>query len=372
MFGLTAEHYSINPKEEYDVFLVRQKEFQEFYQDLLGTLNSGKVPKYVVYGSFGIGKTHFLYHLKKLVSDVSEPIYLQTPPSHRRTSFTEFYGAVLSEIGRTRVMDVLGKGAAKPGKLRKLGMSEDLALVVENAIKNDKTFLLWKFLSGIRLKSSEADDLETIHTELAPDDAVAILNALGALNEEAGGKPLLLLVDEFESTSNIGGDARVVFTEAVRSLVDESSRVGVVFAVTARALAEMPGPIDYEPVRRRIGLTNYIQFKDYNENELEEFVYEAIQYRRDKKFDIKGALAGLKTNETVDSQSYPFSKEAVKEIVSSVALFAANNKIEAARPKELLELMDKGMRVALLNKKPFVSKDIIRKVSDEVVEGLSL
>lgn len=369
---MKEEYFVINPKKEYQVFFARQEEFNKFYQDLVGTLNSGRVPRYVVFGLFGVGKTHFLLHLRYKLTDRADTIYVATPSSHRRTSFVEFYRAIISALGRTTVIELLTEGIKRPAKVSELGLSEDLAYVIGNAVREKKSFILWKFLSGEKLKAAEAEMIEAVRPELSAEDAVALLNALATLHEKKSRKPLLLLVDEFETTMNIGGDARTSFAAAMRSLVDESSRVGVVFALTARALAEMPTAISDEPVRRRIGITNYVQFQEYKEDELEKFMREVIDYRRDSSFDIKKALTSLQTNENVDVETYPFSKEALREIANSVVIFREQGRIEAVRPKEAMEMMDKALRVGIATKLPFIGKDTIAAVRDEVVEALRL
>jgi len=372
MYGLKHEYFMINPKKEFQVFFARQEEFQRFYEDLLATMDMGRVPRYVLCGAFGVGKTHFLQHLKYKISDRADGIYVATPPCHRRSSFIEFYREVVSTMGRMTVTGLLREGLKSRARTKEMELSEDLAYVIDNALKEKKSFLLWKFLSGEKIKSAEADRLEAVRPQLFAEDAVAILNAIAIQHEKINKRPLLLLVDEFETTMNLGGDAKVEFTEALRSLVDEGSRVGIVFALTARSLAEMPDPLDTEPVRRRIGITNFIEFDEYKDEELERFMRQVIQYRRDSKFDVKKLLGSLQTKETVDVETFPFSGEALKEIANSVVLFKEQNKIEAVRPKEALEIMDRALRVATLRKLPFINKDIILAVRDEVVEALKV
>jgi Cdc6-like AAA superfamily ATPase len=370
MYGLKQNYFLINPKKEYEIFFAREAEFQKFYEDLVGTIDSGRVPRYVVFGLFGVGKTHFLLHLKYMLANSVDAIYVETPASHRRTSFVEFYRAIISALGRTAVTELLTDGLKKPAKMVELGLSEDLVHVTSNAVKEKKSFVLWKFISGEKLKGAEAEMLEAVRPELSADDAVALLNAIAVLRERANKKPLLLLVDEFETTMNIGGDAKMTFTESMRSLVDEGSKVGMVIALTARAMSEMPAPIYEDSVRRRIGVTNYIPFQEYDGEELETFMRQVIRYRREASFDAKKVPA--QTNETVNVATYPFSEEALREIANSVILFREQGKIEAVRPREALEIMDKALRLAIVKKLPFIGKDAILAVREEVVEVLRL
>ena len=372
MYGLKVDNFIINPKEEYEVFFAREAEFQRFFDDLVATMDSGRVPRYVVFGLFGVGKTHFLLHLRHKIGSRVDAFYVETPSCHRRTRFVDFYRAILSVIGRGTVMKLLTSGLKEHRRGLELGLTEDVRYVINNALSAKKHFVLWKWLMGEKLKASEAEELEAVRAELGDEDAVSILNALAILYEQMNRRAMLILVDEFENTAHIGGDAKTSFSEAMRSLVDESSKVGVIFALTSRALAEMPEPIDIEPVKRRIGITNYVSFREYTEDELERFIEQLIRYRRDSKFDFRKTLGDVRFSENMNESTYPFTTEAVKQIVSSVILFKEQNKTEAVRPKEVMELMDRALREAVTKKLQVISSDVILGIRDQVVEALKL
>jgi len=376
VYGLKVEYFVINPKTEYQVFFVREEEFKRFLSDLNATMDSGRIPRYAIFGGYGFGKTQALLHLKHELTSRADCVYVETPSCHRRTRFVEFYRSIINAFGRQTVIETLTKGINLIQQSKKsaseIGLSEELANIVSKAIATSQQFLLWRWIVGQKLSATEAAGIESVKRELADEDAVAILEALAILNVRFNKKPLLLLIDEFENTGHISGDARLTFTEAVRSLVDEGSHVGVVFAATARSMAELPSAIEDEPVKRRIGITNYIPFKEYSETELDQFVLQVISYRREKEFDVKKAVSALSLKETVTEATYPFTRDAIDEIVRSVVLFKEQGKIDGVRPKEALEIMDKGLRMAIEKKSPAISKDIILAVRDQVVEALSL
>lgn len=376
VYGLKVDYFVINPKKEYQIFFAREEEFGQFLKDLEATINSGRVPRSVVFGLFGVGKTQFLLHLKYALSSKATCVYIESPSCHRRTRFVEFYRSIVMALGRQTVINSLAKGMElvqqSKKELSEIGLSEELASIISNALANNKQFTLWRWLVGQKLSSADATSLEAVRQELADEDAVAILNAMAILNLHFSQKPLLLLIDEFENTRDISGDARISFTEAMRSLVDEGSQIGAVFTLTARALAEMPGPISDEPVKRRIGITNYVRFEEYNESELEKFIKQVILYRREEHFNVSKELSSIRSTETVTEDTYPFSQEAIEEIVKSVVLFKEQEKIEAVRPKEALEIMDKALRIAIEEKLPSINKDLILTVRDQVVEALRL
>lgn len=152
-------------------------------------------------------------------------------------------------------------------------------------------------------------------------------------------------------------------------MVDESSRIGVIFATTARSVAEMPSVIVAEPVKRRIGITNYIHFEDYTSDELVKFMKQTIAYRRESDFRFIDLGS---TKEIIDSETYPFTKQAFDQIVNAVTMFYEENRIEGIRPKEALEIMDKALRVAISRNLKYIDSSVITEVQNDVVEALKL
>lgn len=375
-YGLKLEYFVINPKTEYQVFFVRDEEFKRFLGDLSATIDSGRIPHYVIFGWFGVGKTQSLLHLKHEIGLKADCVYVVTPSCHRRTRFVDFYRSIVNALGKQTVIDTLTKGMnlvqQNNKQISEIGLSEELASVISKAVATNQQFLLWRWLVGQKLSASEATNLESVKRELSDEDAVIILETLAILNMEFNKKPLLLLIDEFEHTAEITGDAKNIFTEAIRTLVDEGSHTGVVFALTGRSMGEFPSSVADDSVRRRIGITNYISFKEYSEAELEQFILQVINYRRDKQFDVRKAVSTLNLQETVTEATYPFTREAIDEIVRAVVLFKEQGKIDAVRPKEALEIMDKGLRMATEKKSPAIVKSFVLAVRDQVVEALSL
>lgn len=381
LFGLEKDYFALNPKTEFKAYFVKEKkeEVDRLVQDIKRTIAVGRYPKLVVYGALGLGKTHFLFHLKYRLQNVARCIYVETPPSHRRTRFTDLHGVIMREIGRSYVMDILERAVAK-AKAAKVSLSRftkiggDICDVIQSAIEQEKYYVLWRYLSGEKLRSAEARDIEAVRSQLSEDEAVTVLNTLAYLlkNTEEDKRPMLLLVDEIENTRLIGGDSATLFVEANRSLTDESSNVGIIFAATVRAVAELPRTITEKSVASRIGYTNFIQFKDYSEETLREFITDVINYRRQKAADIGALLkeAQRNTSEQLNEAFYPFTEEAIAEIVSTVSQLYRKGKTDAMGPRETLHIMDACLREA--SDRPAITSEIVIDVRDELAAKLEL
>jgi Cdc6-like AAA superfamily ATPase len=381
MFGLEKDYFALNPREEYRAYFVKAKkeEVNNFVEDIRRTIAGGKAPKFVVYGALGLGKTHFLYHVKNRLEDIARCIYVEMPPSHRRTRFTDLYGVIMREIGRSFILNLLEKSVVKAKEQSKtlgefVAASGDICDIIQNALEMKLHFLLWRYLCGEKLRSTEAIQIEAIRQQLGEDEAVAILNIIALLisKVEIDKRPILLLIDEIENTRLIGGDSATLFIEANRSLTDESSHVGIIFAATVRAVAELPRTITEKSVASRIGYTNFIPFKDYDETSLHEFISDAIGYRRQKDFDagLAARTAQSQTGEHVTPQNYPFTEEAVNEVIATVSELWRKGKTDAIGPRETLQIMDAALRKA--NGSPIISSEVIVKVRNELAAKLEL
>ena len=369
MYGLKTGYFTLNPKEEYRVFFVRKEEADKFIDYIRGIIASGRVPKAVIYGVFGLGKTHFLHYVLYKLGDVSSSVYVETPPCHRRTKFTELYGSVLRRMGGRYVLGLLDRAIdtlQSEGKSldEYLKLDPDLAYTIEEAVRGKEQHTLWRYLSGAKLRSAEVQSIGAMTNQLNEDEAVSFLNAVALLIKAFEGKQLMLLVDEIENTNDIGGDSLSMFREAIRGLVDESSRVGTVFAATGRAMEGLPICITDESVRRRIGFPNYMYFEEYTVDNLAQFIYEVIRYRRREDFDVKVTVKKAKeiAAEGVTERSYPFTEGGIGKIIETVVALRDVGKIPAVRPPEALSIMDRALVIATERNAPLITSEVVDEV----------
>ena len=102
------ESLAIDPQKDGSVFLGPKKEpVNRIIEDIRQTVNSGRLPKKVVMGVFGIGKTQFIHYTMNKLEDVIYPVYVEVPPTHRRSRFTDVYNVVLRRFGKDQVLDLL-------------------------------------------------------------------------------------------------------------------------------------------------------------------------------------------------------------------------------------------------------------------------
>ncbi len=372
MYGLEKNSFLLDPKTNCDVFLVRTSKADQYVEMVKGKIAIGRYPHFVLYGLLGIGKTHLLRYLQNKLGE-AECLYIETPPLHRRSSFVEIYREVMSSYGRERMKELLNLALSKSNlgvhafaekpqgsmDVEKV-LGRDLARTIQYGI--GRWDILWRFIRGEKLSRTEVKDIEAWTSQIEVPDQVRFLQSFFSLHGAIHKKPVMLFVDEFENTRTLVGDSLSEFTEAFRDIVSEGSPIGTVFALTGRTIEEGPQILKNETVKRRISATNFYSFDEYAIDEVKEFVYQVIQYRRIKSFDVKSAISKLtgKGIERVTERSYPFSEEAIELIIQKIKLLKEQAQIDAFRPKEAMELMDNAMSHAILSKSEYLNSNLVK------------
>lgn len=333
------ESLAIDPQADGSIFLGPKKEaVNRIIEDIRQTVNVGRLPKKVVLGVFGIGKTHFIYYTMHKLGDVIYPVYVEVPPTHRRSRFTDVYNVVLRRFGKDQVIDLLVDCIKAKSKV--LSSEPELTRIITKSSKDPLSFLLWKFLSGSKLTGSELRQMDMGHPTIYEDEAVWVLNLIGDAILRRENKPLVVFFDEFENTAPIQGDSFNMFTEAVRGMVDESSKIGAIFVASGREVADFPGTITDDPVKRRIGAHNYVNFTEYTKEELVQFMEEVVLYRRQSQVSIKDLIESSKTTEEINGRTYPFTRNALELIAQMIYDLRIDGKLPSLRPSDALNFMN--------------------------------
>jgi Cdc6-like AAA superfamily ATPase len=184
----------------------------------------------------------------------------------------------------------------------------------------------------------------------------------------------MVFIDELESTHSLVGDSLTMFAEAFRELTDEESQVGLFLIVTARAFEELPSFLDPKSgppglgyyVARRIGLSNYILMDDYTEEELRELIRSAIKFRREENFNVSDVIKNTQTKEEILAEEYPFTSQAIDLVLEKVKAWKDGGLIPNLRPREVLEILDSCLSIALQENLPIIDSNVVVKVCENI------
>ena len=179
------------------------------------------VPKLMVYGPYGSGKTQTLFYLEHYLktetpSSCQEVPHILYVAVEMRSNSTagHLHMQILEALGKETVAQWVRKLFDQVSKLdvalQDLIDDPNIVLALkELRAAGDSTFAAWRWLSGQGLKTTELSGL-SLTRNLGDVGAGDLVNALVAIGSLAGrvGEKLIFLLDEFEEVQNVrAGDA---------------------------------------------------------------------------------------------------------------------------------------------------------------------
>ena len=340
-FGLRRDNYILNPREipEHASFYARRStslDIDEQITSLEVDLGAKLAPKKLYWGPYGGGKTHTLYKVLKELGDRLDicPVFVECPTLKSTSTFTVLYEKTMNKMGMDFVLNLLREAlddvARKTGitnpeeavkKLSLLLGDEDLGRAVYQLTQPSSSFdpmWLWRWLtaSGVSAKDKVELRVTTDLKTAGPEKLANILVTIGKLLNDYRSETLVLIFDELDRASPLGRDPIGTFSTAFTVLTDPSQTfVSVFMATSANRISDVPGIIS-APVKSRLGSENLKDIPPMVSQELEPFIKDLIGYNRSQNLNLERFIREAKsqTNEQVDIDFYPFTKEAVEAI----------------------------------------------------------
>ena len=329
------------------------------------------VPKMVIYGSFGSGKTQTLFHLEHYLQNERPEVSREKPKiihlDLEMNSKSDHRGWHL------QLMESLGKGTVSTWVDKLFSFTQNLETellsifgnaTMAEAAKNlraggDIGLLAWRWFCGYELKPNELDRLNVTRSlgDLGSGDMVNALVAIGRLAERNGEK-VIFLMDEAEQFTNVKtGDATESLHNYLRKLAERSnSSVGFIIASYALTLDEMAELLVRADVRTRIGENNFVEIPHLPSIEdvetfLKELLAELVeQNKAEQKIQKESLGVGLET--------YPFTPDAFRLLCE----FASQDPTKAL-PRNLIKAVNECAISAWDERKPIIEPSIVNDIA---------
>lgn len=373
IYGFEQNYIKPIPNENPDIFVgPRKASALKIASDIKSVIKSGRPCKMIIYGVPGIGKTHLANYLMILIRDTVESLILECPSMHRRSRFVELEAVMMEQVGKVNFMKKIqncfdGFEGRIVDVENFLGITADFAEILKKGIEEGGT-LLWRYLLGQKISPAQMIALSAVKPQIDDIDATKVISITTKLFSKYENKKLLFIVDEMEKTKPLIGDSLNQYRDALRALMDPHNSTNILMLSTARGFEEFR-LVDSEPIRRRIGLHNFKLFKDYEDDELIDFMKDIIQARRTKDFPLKNKIDKIKIQEKIDEKTFPFTEKALIEIRECVHYLFDNNVVEAFSPGYLLELADFCLDRAQEENLEVIDSKFVKSVEKEFSAG---
>jgi hypothetical protein len=239
------ETFTIDPQVDCNLYFGRQELEKQLKDRIHNDLLLRGVPKIIMDGPFGSGKTHTLYHVRHYVQDQLgwdeqlKVIILSMGPLRSKTPYQHLHRKFMDALSRDAVQR-LAEAAIRqhvgPNLERELRDYFD-----DTAIANAVRFLClggkaslasWRWLCGDKLNIAQQEMLNIAHNLTGADELVRVLISVGRLYADVEKTRIVFLIDEAETLGEVTDPNSIdEFRWAFRELSDDKNKyIGFILA----------------------------------------------------------------------------------------------------------------------------------------------
>lgn len=330
-----------------------------------------QVPKMMIYGGYGCGKTQTLYYLAYEIG-ANPPASCKGKP-HAVHLAIEVQSKSMAEQWHLQMMEALGmatvqgwlqqlyqKSSSFESEVDRLAGDPNIAMVFKELRGGGGLgFNAWRWLTGQKLPAGDLQSLKITRNlaDVGVGDMVASLQALGNLARSVGAC-LVFFIDEMEELINIKqGDAAESWHQYTRKLADNSnSSVGFVIGFNAVTVDEAPKILVREDILTRISRANLVELETLSAPAnvkmfVEEMLAHLIEQPKAEKLIQKEKLPST-------IKTYPFTATAFDLLCD----YACQDPIKST-PRNIIRTINECAIAAWDSQKKVVHDDIVDEIA---------
>lgn len=330
-----------------------------------------QVPKMMIYGAYGSGKTQTLHFLAYDLVNNRPKSCKGTP--HIVHLDIEVQSKSMAEQWHLQMMEALGmatvqnwlkvlfdKSSNYEQEVDIIAGDPNLAMAFKQLRGGgDLAFSAWRWMTGTKLAAKELVEIKVTRclVDVGVGDMVAALKAIGNL-ARAVNSCLIFFIDEMEELMNIRqGDAAQSWHQYTRKLADNSnSSVGFIIGFKAVTLDEAPRMIIQEDILSRISRANIIELETLSAPaNVKTFVEEMLAHLINQEESDK-LIKAEKLPSTVST--YPFSATAFDLLCD----YACQDVIKST-PRNIIRTINECAIAAWDAQKKIIDDDMVNEIA---------
>lgn len=367
-FNLNRASFQLNPKvsaEDRKLFFGSDFNIERI-RDIENSYLAGEVPRFYMYGTYGTGKTHLLYHLKDHFERNSDPVQvlplIVQVEALGSTRFHSLHRRMLDAVSMDRLAHALGRFQASIADYAEMQLkfatlfpneNQRNAMAMLRSTQANRT-LAWKWLAGERLSASEQQVLAVTTSQLETGELVELLVAIGELFI-LGGERLLFLIDEAESLHNVtNGDAQTSWHDAFRRLAGEDNHsVGWILAFYETPTQTPPGFMTQGDILDRLGDRGVMRLEALPQLVLRKFLSDLLT---DFVITERAVAAIKKHGLDTEVGVYPFTRDGFEAFLDE-----AKNDPDRAIPRTIIRAVTSCAIEALRKGQDGIGPETVRE-----------
>jgi hypothetical protein len=330
-----------------------------------------QVPKMMIYGSYGSGKTQTLHYLAYVLTN-NTPKSCKGKPHvvhldievQSKSMADQWHLQMMESLGMATVQSwvqaLFSKSSNFEQDVSKIAGDQNLAMAFKELRGGGElAFSAWRWLAGAKLSPRELVEIKVTRSlvDVGVGDMVAALQAIGNL-ARAIDLCLIFFIDEMEELNNIKqGDAAESWHQYTRKLADNSnSSVGFIIGFKAETVDEAPKMLIRSDIISRLSKMNMIDLETLAAPaNVKTFVEEMLAHL------INQGVADklIKTEKLSSTMStYPFSASAFDLLCD----YACQDVIKST-PRNIIRTINECAIAAWDAQKKIIDDDIVNEIA---------
>jgi Cdc6-like AAA superfamily ATPase len=373
-FGLKEVHndFSIETEADAALFFARHELDEQLQAILRRSFRTGNPPKMVLYGDWGVGKTHTMRHMEYVIEHTEAfkaiVVFVELPDITSRSTFQVAHSALLDAVGFERAKQwVLQFQSRHPTNardlIREFTQSGDIATAFANMLAfGEGSRIGWDWLRGLPLTAADAR-LAGLPPSLSQSNLlVRVLQMLGRFSEEVEAKLLVFMLDEATKLQYVTNqDAVNHWVNSFKLLADQQTKeMGFIVTGSWVDQDDMALPLLDQQVVTRFGMPNYIQLQRLDDASTRVFIRALLEEwinptKRQQLIDKFGADEA--DSEAIGGQTFPFTEPGLDIAVQYACRHGGNT-----TPRDIQVTLDELLNRAIDDGRHIVASSYIGKL----------
>lgn len=346
------DHFAINPREDSKLYFGRKELAAELKKQIKKSFVFGKPPKMLLWGDWGVGKTHTMCHIQHFLetnqADYPSIVYfVEFGNVTRRSRYDIVHQKMLDVIGKERVYYLLQKFAAihsgvpLPEVLKHHLDSNDMITAFVNLaispIQSSQSATAWEWLLGLGLENQRLQNLGTSRSLNDSSDFVAIEKFIGRLFWVVEQKRLVFILDEARKLESIADpDAEANWIDAWKDLADDMNvEVGFLVSGSFARQEDIPAVLADEQITNRLGEASIVELPLFTRPNTEEFLSDLLEGLVDPDSSKERLHSLEKGGKKLEVRPFPFTPDGFQLFVDYVSRMT-----DEAVPRIIVQKLD--------------------------------
>jgi Cdc6-like AAA superfamily ATPase len=374
-FGLKEGHrdFSIQTEGDRRLFFARHELDDELQRRLKRGFRTDNPPKMVLYGEWGVGKTHTMRHIQYVIEEQASykavVVFVELPDITKKATFQVAHGALLDALGIDRAKNWLLHFQTKHQsdareQIQDFTQSGDIAIAFSNLLGfGEASRIAWDWLRGVRLSAGDAKMVSLPPVLDQSGHFVKVLQMLGRLAREVEDSMLVFMLDEATKLDAVtDSDSIAHWTNAFKLLADDNTKeVGIVVSISVVDLDEIAEPLHDPQVISRFNRSNYVRLSNLSEEETRDFMCDLVrEWVDDSERDaLIAAFGGEADGQGISAKTFPFTDEGL-EVAARYAAYRDGGGYTT--PRDIQKILDDLLNRAIDDKRHLLSSAYLNSV----------